>query len=963
MIIAMLIIKALSSVLLVCSLGRCAVSDFPRVDSMTLSASSRVLVPPPRSAAPVCAHYCVTTAGGLLRTSGVLAPSKGDGDFRCGRITSAWAREPRKRSADHGAGVGKKKGVPTSWYEDSVLLLPNWLRSNTAIIISPQKCTCSDCWLWLLITPLASYNSITTTLTLKQPSVIQQFTDLLATQNGDFLSSCKRCASSSRPAIPSRDDVYSLQQEDEPSEISQLNPGSDVTETVLRLSQGRRAGNREGARNPLLLPALALAFVLALLQRRCAIFLGLIVLLLAGRASASVIRFYGGLADEQSYAMSLTSDGGAYLTGYTKSYGNGGADVWTIKVQSDGTALWSVTSGTSDDEWGYGIDVTASGGCIVVGTYLSSSAHYAYIVLYDSSGNLLGQSTLADMTDAYGVKTLTVGSGYAIVGVRYTALGSSYAYIAVLAPSLTKTWATQATAMGAFMGVTEAADGKLAASGWQWGRGFYAYGTYYSNGTQVSLFTVAYGCCRDFMVNHIQLSDGNILLVGSTNSVVNGGPYYIWLEKTNFAGNSHIWRKSYGSSAGNYYPTAATELADGSIMVVGNTTVNTAGGADIYLLHVSSTGATISEDTIGFSGDDGGSSIRYRDSDHTIAFGGYSYQSMAQQQYYLNISVFCVAGQYMDTATSVCLSCPAGSVQAGYNKTWCDACGIGTYQNLAGQAYCINCIAGTYQGATGQTTCIPCWIGSAQPLAGQATCDNCVVGTNQSAIAEASCFDCVAGTYQDKVGQADCIACSPGYVQPLTRQITCDACDVGTHQTFSGMSYCDDCVAGTYQNAAGQAECIPCLAGSVQPLTKQTGCNLCDVGTHQAAAGQVACADCDPGSFVNYAGAVLCDLCVPGTYQNLAKQTACVQCGLMMYQDLSGMPGCKSCPPTKYQDEMGQSYCKSCLTNCSLCTIAIDCSACIVDNFMLTIGSTIYCELPCRDQYYGDTGDYTCKRT
>ena len=78
-------------------------------------------------------------------------------------------------------------------------------------------------------------------------------------------------------------------------------------------------------------------------------------------------RAYGGAEQEDGYFILQTSDGGYILTGATLSYGNGGRDVFVVRVNALGDTLWTKTIGGTGDEIGYCIQETQDGGYIIVG--------------------------------------------------------------------------------------------------------------------------------------------------------------------------------------------------------------------------------------------------------------------------------------------------------------------------------------------------------------------------------------------------------------------------------------------------------------------------------------------------------------------------------------------------------------------------------------------------------------------
>lgn len=94
---------------------------------------------------------------------------------------------------------------------------------------------------------------------------------------------------------------------------------------------------------------------------------------------------YGGNQEDRAYDFILCPDEGFLLTGFTKSFGNGGKDLYLVKTDKNGNKQWEKTYGWESDEEGISITDATDGGYFIAGKTSK----------YDGSGDLWFMKTSA----------------------------------------------------------------------------------------------------------------------------------------------------------------------------------------------------------------------------------------------------------------------------------------------------------------------------------------------------------------------------------------------------------------------------------------------------------------------------------------------------------------------------------------------------------------------------------------
>ena len=291
---------------------------------------------------------------------------------------------------------------------------------------------------------------------------------------------------------------------------------------------------------------------------------------------------FGGSADDEGQSVQQTSDGGYIIAGWTKSYGAGGEDLWLIKTDSSGNEQWNRYFGGTSNDRGASVIQTTDGGYLVAGSTFSFGAGSAdaWLIKTDSSGNQQWSKTLGGLSSdgAYCLQ-LTTDGGYILTGWTM-----SYG-----PGSLLNAWLVKTDNLG----------------NEQWNKAF--------GGT---------GSDKAYCVQ--QTTDDGYILTGETDSY-GAGLIDAWLIKTDSSGNEQ-WSKTFGGTGRDYgYSVQQTLL--GNYIIVGYTLSYGAGNEDVWLIKTDSSGNKIWDETYGGASSDEGFSVQqttdggYIVTGHTLSYG------------------------------------------------------------------------------------------------------------------------------------------------------------------------------------------------------------------------------------------------------------------------------------------------------------------------------------------------------
>lgn len=128
---------------------------------------------------------------------------------------------------------------------------------------------------------------------------------------------------------------------------------------------------------------------------------------------------FGGDSLDIALAVQQTSDGGYILAGLTRSFGAGGNDMYVVKTNGSGIAIWNRTYGGPGDDYAGSIQELPDSGFILCGgtKRTASSDADVYLVRINSNGDTLWTKTFGGPADDGGsVVQRTYDDNYFIAG-------------------------------------------------------------------------------------------------------------------------------------------------------------------------------------------------------------------------------------------------------------------------------------------------------------------------------------------------------------------------------------------------------------------------------------------------------------------------------------------------------------------------------------------------------------------
>ncbi len=359
----------------------------------------------------------------------------------------------------------------------------------------------------------------------------------------------------------------------------------------------------------------------------------LITAIIAGPASAQNpgdtlwTRTYGGTSGDFSYTIQQTADGGYIVTGYLRSLGADGSDIWLLKTDANGDTLWTRTYGGSDNEHGFSVQQTADGGYIIAGNVYSFRTYRDDVILVktDADGNSEWIRTYGGSENDYGYSVLQTSDGGYIVAGRTNSFGagSNDFYVVKTRFNGSSQWERTfgGTDSDGAWSMQHAIDGGYVIVGYTFSYGAGNGDVYMvkidSDGNP--MWTRTYGGSDGEKAYSVQQTvDGGYILTGVTGPLQNRDVY---LVKTDADGNS-LWAQTYGGSGWDF-GRSVRPTSDGGYIIAGYGDSYGEGGFDAFVVKTDSDGNSQWIHSYGGAVDDYALSV-LQTPDDDFVFAGYT---------------------------------------------------------------------------------------------------------------------------------------------------------------------------------------------------------------------------------------------------------------------------------------------------------------------------------------------------
>lgn len=346
------------------------------------------------------------------------------------------------------------------------------------------------------------------------------------------------------------------------------------------------------------------------------VFLLFVVLNCAGQITFQKTFGISGINDFGN-SVQQTSDSGYILTGYNDNV-TGNYDLYLIKTDAYGNAVWSKTYGGTGIDIGWSVCQTFDGGYVVTGRSDTSFSPFTlFLIKTDPIGDTVWVKRFISGFGSIGYSVQqTSDSGYIICGI--TSVGSNNLDVYLIKVDSignllwSKTFGDADTDEG--WAVKQTRDGGYIITGERWSLG-QSICLIKTDHNGDSIWTRVYHGSDGYGQNVLQTSDGGYIIGGSLSAAGN-----VSVIKTDSVGNL-VWEKNFQCTSAFTYGYSIAQTSDGGYAMAGH--VSTSNGNDVFINKIDSLGNLLWAKTFGGTGNDYGNSIQ-QTTDGGYVIAGYS---------------------------------------------------------------------------------------------------------------------------------------------------------------------------------------------------------------------------------------------------------------------------------------------------------------------------------------------------
>ena len=355
-------------------------------------------------------------------------------------------------------------------------------------------------------------------------------------------------------------------------------------------------------------------------------------------------KVYGGNDWDASHSIQQTSDEGYIIGGTTASFGNGGQDMWLMKIDSIGNEEWNKTFGGSQNDGIESVQQTTDGGYIIAGNTVNQSNDDFRLIKTDVNGDVVWDTTYGGSGQdfAYSIQQ-TADGGFIVAGLSIGSWTSSADVLLLKIESNgNQDWMR-------LIDINEAGFSDEGNSVKQTSDGGYV----------ITGRTSAYGSVDIFLIktdsegiveweNHfdsggsegaysvIEDIEGGYVITGYTNGVLGSGWNDVWLIKTDHNGQEE-WNQTFGGSR-DEEGQSIQQTSDGGYVIAGRTESFGGNESDVWLIKTDHNGQEEWNQTFGGnsnSGDYGYDVQETTDQGYIICGYTYSYSEYGSADIWL----------------------------------------------------------------------------------------------------------------------------------------------------------------------------------------------------------------------------------------------------------------------------------------------------------------------------------------